>query len=231
VGQSVPAPFYVAPPEVPVAIQDSDFERNFHRIPIDSDLVVLSMTEDLSSLNGADKLAQLRVADSGSDAIPHDLLIDPIDTIVAGSEGFSSGKGYRGTISVDPTDECGRFFIDTIVKQDVLSVIARSTIDPERSSGVIKFSATLANGAPLPDWVSQMADGEYLIDRSVDLEVVALKLVAHRESGSTLVRIVEIDTLTGEIREKEQAESSNSSFYEAMRSGVDLDHAEEELAE
>ena len=118
-----------------------------------------------------------------------------------GSEGFSSGKGYPGTISVDPTDECGRFFIDTIKRDSMLSVIARSTIDPERSSGVIGFSATLANGEPLPEWISQIGDGEYLIDPSVGVETVSLKLTAHRASGWGLERFVEIDTATGVITE------------------------------
>ena len=136
--------------------------------------------------------------------------------VVEQSEGFSSGKGYRGTISTDPTDECGRFFIDTIVKEDSLSVIARSTIDPERSSGVVAFSAAYANGQPLPSWMSEVSDGEYMIDRSVDLEVVILELVAHREDGTALTRVVEIDTLTGEIREHDPALSNGLSFSEAL---------------
>ena len=123
------------------------------------------------------------------------------DVVYAGSEGFSSGKGYRGTFSVDPTDECGRFFIDTIIRDSMLSVITRSTIDAEKSSGVVSFSAMLANGEPLPDWVSPIGDGEYLIDPSIGVDSVALKLTAHRESGWGLVRYVEISTATGEITE------------------------------
>ena len=83
----------------------------------------------------------------------------------------------------------------------MLSVTTRSTIDPERSSGVIGFSATLANGDPLPDWISQIGDGEYLIDPSVGVETVSLKLTAHRESGWGLERYVEIDTATGVVTE------------------------------
>lgn len=85
-----------------------------------------------------------------------------------------------------------------------------------RSDGVVAFSATLINGQPLPAWISQVADGEYLVDRSVDVETVALKLTAHRESGTVLVRFIEIDTLTGQIREQQQASSFGSSFYEVL---------------
>ena len=119
------------------------------------------------------------------------------------STGFSSGVGYRGTISVDPTDECGRFFIDTIIRDSMLSVIARSTIDPERSSGVAEFSVALASGEPLPDWISEIGDGEYIIDPTVGVDSVVLKLTAHRDSGWGLVRTVEINTLTGEIADLE----------------------------
>ena len=83
----------------------------------------------------------------------------------------------------------------------MLSVITRSTIDPVKSSGVVRFSAMLANGEPLPDWVSPIGDGEYLIDPSIGVESVSLKLTAHRASGWGLERYVEINTATGEITE------------------------------
>ena len=83
----------------------------------------------------------------------------------------------------------------------MLSVITRSTIDPVKSSGVVRFSAMLANGEPLPDWISPIGDGEYLIDPSIGVESVSLKLTAHRASGWGLERYVEIDTATGEITE------------------------------
>ena len=170
-------------------IERNEFKRNFYQSPFEIDLIILTAVENLAALNDTGE----RFAD--------DSQTRPLAEAVEGSTGYSSGKGYRGTISVDPTDECGRFFIDTIVNDEMLSVIARSTIDPARSSGVTAFSATLANGEPLPQWVSIMADGEYVIDRSVDREFVTLELTAHRANAADLVRVVEIDTLTGEIRE------------------------------
>jgi uncharacterized repeat protein (TIGR01451 family) len=217
-GEATPELVYVEEPQTPTDILGSDYERGFHRIPTDAELVILSMAEELSSLNGADKLVQLHTIDNQQGGNEHDLMVRSLESTTPGSEGFSSGKGYRGTLSIDPTDECGRFFIDTIIREEMLSVIARSTIDPEQSSGVIGFSATLADGSPLPVWVSQLADGEYLIDRTIDLEVVALRIVAHRADGSTLIRVVAIDTLTGEIREQEQLSNFGSSFSEELRS-------------
>ena len=190
----------VAPPR-PVTVSDNVFERELDRPQTDVELVLLNAVEELSSLQGAD-LASLINLDPVDLNLTEAIDIESVSNIeYEGSEGFSSGKGYPGTISVDPTDECGRFFIDTIKRDSMLSVITRSTIDPERSSGVIGFSATLANGEPLPEWISQIGDGEYLIDPSVGVETVSLKLTAHRASGWGLERYVEIDTATGVITE------------------------------
>ena len=112
------------------------------------------------------------------------------------STGYSSGVGYRGTHSVDPTDECGRFFIDTIVRGEQLSIIARSTIDPQLSPGVTGYTATLADGQLI-----EISDGEYLVDVSVQTEKINLKIIAHRENGDDLTRVVVIDIATGEITE------------------------------
>jgi hypothetical protein len=213
VGASIPEPVTVEAPPTPET-DERVFERDFYRTPMDGQLAILKMAEELSPLDGLNDVQSDQYAIDEFDGLYADNLAP--DVVVEQSEGFSSGKGYRGTISTDPTDECGRFFIDTIVKEDSLSVIARSTIDPERSSGVVAFSAAYANGQPLPSWMSEVSDGEYMIDRSVDLEVVILELVAHREDGTALTRVVEIDTLTGEIREHDPALSNGLSFSEAL---------------
>jgi len=170
-------------PAHPVVVSDNTFERDLGRREFDSELVILDAVEELGSLNSVDVASLLYLDDSELNVTEaaNNEFIPNVE--YEGSEGFSSGKGYRGTISVDPTDECGRFFIDTITRDTMLSLITRSTIDPERSSGVVGFSATLANGQPLPDWISTIGDGEYLIDPSAGVDSVALKLTAHRESG------------------------------------------------
>ena len=188
----------VAPPR-PVTVSDNSFTRELDRPQTDVEPVLLDAIEELGSLQGAD-LASLINLDPVDLNLTEAIDIESVPNVeYEGSQGFSSGKGYPGTISIDPTDECGRFFIDTIKRDSMLSVTTRSTIDPERSSGVIGFSATLANGDPLPEWISQIGDGEYLIDPSVGVETVSLKLTAHRASGWGLERYVEINTATGLI--------------------------------
>ena len=184
-----------------VITANSISEREFDRQELELEPVLLDAIENLDSLHRVD-LASLVNLDLQNLDVSEALSIEFIpDVVYKGSEGYSSGKGYRGTHSIDPTDECGRFFIDTISRDNMLSVIARSTIDPDKSSGVIGFTATLANGQPQPDWISEVADGEYMVDRSVDIPTIALKLVAHRENGDDFTRIVEIDTFTGLITE------------------------------
>ena len=179
------------------------YDKFFLEVP--NEQIVGAMVEDLKSLNGNDNIQQKQI-DQEQPIDSHDL--EEQTVVVDGSEGFSSGKGYRGTHSVDPTDECGRFFIDSIIQEDVLSVIARSTIDPELSVGVVGFSVEMPDGSALPEWISVLADDEYLINRTVDQEVVTLAITAHREDGTHLVRVVEISLSSGEIRDL----SGDSSF-------------------
>ena len=199
------------PPAVSFVIEEDDkpepipvnYDKFFLEVP--NDLIVGAMVEDLKSLNSNDNIQQKQI-DQEQPIDSHDL--EEQTVVVDGSEGFSSGKGYRGTHSVDPTDECGRFFIDSIIQEDVLSVIARSTIDPELSVGVVGFSVAMPDGSALPEWISVLADDEYLINRTVDQEVVTLAITAHREDGTHLVRVVEISLSSGEIRDL----SGDSSF-------------------
>ena len=182
---------------------------------ISADGVVGSTVNELSSLSGLDNELLLGAALPDPN---HDLVLFGHEMQI--SEGFSSGKGYRGTHSVDPTDECGRVFVDTINEAGGLSITARSTIDPAISAGVTGFTVTLANGEPLPEWISEIGDGEFLLDRSVDIEAVALTIISHRDGASDLIRHVEIDTLTGQIREQQQAATFGSSFYETIDTAV-----------
>ena len=79
--------------------------------------------------------------------------------------------------------------------------MVHDTFDSERSPDVVRFSATLANGEPLPEWISETADGEYIVHRSVSSESVYLKITAHRDNAADLVRQVEINLLTGLIND------------------------------
>jgi len=144
----------------------TDPERPLFRPFSEAKLVILNMVESLRSLNS--NSAELQSPDDSRDTENNeDLLHEYVSR--ERSQGFSSGKGYRGTISVDPTDECGRFFIDTIVDEGMVSVIARSTIDPTRSAGVTGFSVTLANGEALPEWISLIENGDPVCgDRRID---------------------------------------------------------------
>lgn len=105
----------------------------------------------------------------------------------------------------------------------MLSITVRSTIDPVRSSGVIAFSVTLEDGQPLPDWISELADDEFMVDRQAGVEMIALKVVAHQEDGTDRVRFVEIDTLTGHIRERSQGSALDTGFIEELEQVVSND--------
>ena len=132
-----------------------------------------------------------------------------------GSKGFSSGRGYQGTTSIDATDERGRFYIDTIVQGESLAINAHSTIDPQYSSAVTGYTATMANGDPLPPWISELSDGQYIVQLNGENETIRLTIVAHRECGYELARDVQINTLTGFIEELPLVEEATEVSNEA----------------
>ena len=159
------------------------FEKTLSRPLVRLQTVIQNLVENLGSLFGS----ELPNAEQG---IGDHNIYQAIGN--GESKGFSSGAGYRGTHSVDPTDECGRFFIDTIVDDRTLSIIARSTIDAEKSVGVVGFSALLENGQELPVWITELGDGEYLLTRTAGIETVGLRVIAHRENADDLIRYVDI---------------------------------------
>ena len=167
------------------------------------DDVILNAINDIQSLDALsdDAKIMLRFEDSTLFTKGFDLRLHTNFRDQPVSEGFSSGKGYPGTHSIDPTDECGRVFIDTLVLGDNLAIMVHDTFDSERSPDVVRFSATLANGEPLPTWISETADGEYIVHRSVSSESIYLRITAHRDNAADLVRQVEINLLTGLIND------------------------------
>jgi len=194
---------YVPNEYEPIDILDFSAPSNgFRQLVALGDDVLLQTINGIQALDsfGASTLNYLGfsrgVFDGGLDQALHIQYLDQ-----AFSEGFSSGKGFRGTNSIDPTDDCGRIYIDTIVLGDSLAINAHSTIDPQRSAGVIGYTMTLSDGSPLPSWISTLASGEYIVHRAIANELILLKVIAHRDGAPDLVRIVEINALTGLITE------------------------------
>ena len=80
-----------------------------------------------------------------------------------------------------------------------------------------EFRATLGDGRALPEWISYSPDGLFLIDRPAHIETVTLKITGLREGGGSVTRIVEIDTPTGEIRDRSVARHAYGlSFSDAV---------------
>ena len=71
--------------------------------------------------------------------------------------------------------------------------------------------------------IRDSADGEFMVDRQAGVEMVALKVIAHQEDGTDRVRFVEIDTLTGHIRERSQGSTLGTGFIEELEQVVSND--------
>ncbi|MEM8772430.1 MAG: Ig-like domain-containing protein [Pseudomonadota bacterium] len=194
--------------------------------PINADGAVLSAVNDASSLNGLPGVG-------GFSVYTEDRIRELINRVndrfgrsddtggVEGAEGFSSRTFITGAASSDPSSETGQFVIDTFIRDRVLYVEAYDTIDETKSRGIKEFRATLGDGRALPEWISYSPDGLFVIDRPANVETVTLKITALREGGGYITRIVEIDTPTGEIRDRNTAgRAFGLSFSDAIEKTV-----------
>ena len=171
---------------------------------INADGAVLSAVNSAASLQGLTTLGEDRIRDliqRVHDRFGRAGASGGID----GAEGFSSRTNITGAASNDPTSNVGQFVIDTFIRDRVLYVEAYDTIDTSKSRGFSEFRATLGDGRALPSWMSYSPDGLFLIDRPAHIESLTLKITALRDGGGAITRVVEIDTLTGEIRDKQSA--------------------------
>ena len=73
----------------------------------------------------------------------------------------------------------------------------------------------MANGDPLPPWISELSDGQYIVQLNGENETIRLTIVAHRECGYELARDVQINTLTGFIEELPLVEEATEVSNEA----------------
>ncbi|MEL7488373.1 MAG: putative Ig domain-containing protein, partial [Pseudomonadota bacterium] len=161
---------------------------------IGSEGVILSTVNGVSSLDGVSGARD----NAESSAISGDRSTvensnDPV-------EGFSSRSDLPGAES-GPSANADEFIIDTYLRDRVLFVEAYEASDGSYAGSVAEYKATLADGRPLPSWISHSSDGVFMIERPANVETVALKIIGIREGGEPIVRSIVIDAVTGEMRD------------------------------
>ncbi len=137
--------------------------------------------------------------------------------LIKGAEGFSS------KIALSDIDENAHFGIDTFIRDRVLFVEAYDTIEENVSERFIEFKVALGDGRALPEWVSFSPDGLMMIERPADVESLTLKITGIREDGSGIVRVVEIDTPTGEMKivDSNDNDAFGQSFSSKLSAALD----------
>ena len=182
------------------AVTGKEYHREFLKPLQEVNSTVLSLSKALNGLNNKQLFGTV---ESDIAAVVSEYSTSEKNLNHDESVGRLFDSSYRDVQSFEPPEEDDKLSIDTHFRDNKLSVIVRSTTLANRSDSVVaRSSTTLANGQPLPVWISEVSDGEYLIDRSIDVEKVVLKIKEHRESGPEIIRYIEIDTLTGQVTEQ-----------------------------
>lgn len=207
-----------------IVVDAANAERGLGGISsIDSELAVSSAVNNLDSLNSVDGNGVEHNADEVRRIIDGtDNRFSSLDSAsqIASAEGFSARADVSGTESVLNGDDTGQFVVNTYIRDRVLFVEAYDTIDASSGeSNISEFIATLADGRPLPEWISFTKDGVFMIDRPADVEAVTLKITGLRDGADDITRVLEIDTPTGEIREHQSSDQAfGRSFSQALES-------------
>ncbi len=197
----------------------------FSRAGIDAPGAVISAANSIRSLNG---IAPLGVDRAVLSAVNAAKMLGGVDqprgfdselfSRVNGAEGFSSRTDVAGTQSRDPSTQIGQFVIESFIRDRVLYVEVYDTIDREKSRGFREFQAKLGDGRALPSWISASPDGLFVIERPAHVETVTLMITGLLEGGGSVIRTVQIDTPTGEIRDHQ---SANHAFGMSFSAALD----------
>ncbi len=179
----------------------------------------------LAAVNGADPLGGLS-PEPISDARAHALIADAQARFGGGDASIDllqvRGFSLAGSGS-------GAFAIDSVSRGGVVYLRAYDAYSSSQKSAYTDFNVTLGDGRATPRWISTSPDGLVVIDRPANVETVVLKIVGIRNGGGTDARLVEIDTLTGEILRREAANRAyGPSFSEAVERAASAGAAHEE---
>ncbi|HSM42669.1 MAG TPA: putative Ig domain-containing protein, partial [Afifellaceae bacterium] len=100
------------------------------------------------------------------------------------------------------TGNSGRdlIIIETLVRERFIYIEARSNFAADSIRNVEEFRVTMADGRPVPSWISVDAKGLVMVERPADVELLDLQITAVLSDGGSISRAIEIQATSGEIK-------------------------------
>ena len=71
----------------------------------------------------------------------------------------------------------------------------------------------MADGRPVPEWISVDPQGLILVERPADIEEHNLRITALLDDGSSITRAVEIQAISGEIQPGEAEDPERAALF------------------
>ena len=102
-------------------------------------------------------------------------------------------------------DTSGEIVVDTLLRKNVLHIQISNTFDEVKKGSVSGYKVMLADGRPLPEWMSVSEKGLLLGEVPADSSPISLKIMALHPDGTVTTRFVTIYTATGEVKPYELA--------------------------
>ena len=187
-----------------------------------ADWVVLTAVNGVDSLNGLEEISD----DIGMKKLYPACVFDKALDDFGGSGGPESIKPFVGFSlymdgdheGTDDSDKADKpFAVESSIRDNVLYLGVTSLHVKPVENRFQSYSATLGDGRPLPKWISYSPNGLFVIHAPANVETVTLKITGHRSDDSFVTGLVEVDTVSAEIRELEKVDYSfGQSFSKAV---------------
>ena len=116
--------------------------------------------------------------------------------------------------------------IETLVSNQTLYIEIRSDFASETGKSVSEYRISLADGRPVPDWISVDNRGFVLVESAVDLEELDLKVTAVLDDGSSITQTVQIQAVTGEIEAGRSNPDNRAALFSEQ---IDIAHSAQDL--
>ena len=85
-----------------------------------------------------------------------------------------------------------------------------------KGAGVKDFTAMLADGRALPNWISSDNNGLFIIDAPAEVESISLTIIGLRDDGISSTRVMEVDLLNSAAKDLRELQRNVSNFSQAV---------------
>jgi hypothetical protein len=115
-------------------------------------------------------------------------------------QGHSVRIDVPGTLSLAGSDLNGQIVVETLVREQVIYVEIKSTMDLTDERRIVDYKVVRFDGRPLPWWVRQAHKGLLLLEVPAEGGQLDLRITAMHANGETTEKSVKLQLATGDVQ-------------------------------